>query len=312
MDMHFCMDWKHTNFDWNRARAFLVTVEEGSYSAAARALGVAQPTLGRQVSALEEELGLVLLERVGNKLSPTPEGLALAGKVREMNEAAIGCALLAAGQAQSIEGLVRIAASEPVAAYVLPAMVEEMLSAHPGLRIELVVSNATSDLRRREADIAIRHVRPQGADLVARLIKEQCRAYLYASSGYLRRINNPASPQSLMEQGRIIGFDDTPALQNTLAGLGLQVPQDRLPVFVENQLVQWEMAKRGMGMCIMPEEVGEKEPGMERVLPGQLEGVAYPTWLVSHRELRTSQRIRVVFDLLTGMLKHTLSEPPPR
>jgi DNA-binding transcriptional LysR family regulator len=68
------MDWKAVTFDWNRARAFLVTAEEGSLSAAARALGMAQPTLGRQVAALERELGVALFERVGRGLTLTPSG----------------------------------------------------------------------------------------------------------------------------------------------------------------------------------------------------------------------------------------------
>ncbi len=104
--MRFCMDWRAVKFDWNRARAFLVTAEEGSLSAAARALGLAQPTLGRQVDALEEELGVVLFERVGRGLTLTPSGLELLEHVRGMGEAATRVSLAAAGQSESIEGKV--------------------------------------------------------------------------------------------------------------------------------------------------------------------------------------------------------------
>ena len=110
--MRFRMDWRSVNFDWNRARAFLVTAEEGSLSAAARALGMAQPTLGRQVDALEDELGVVLFARVGRGLTLTPSGLELLDHVRAMGEAATRVSLAAAGQSQSIEGTSCISASE--------------------------------------------------------------------------------------------------------------------------------------------------------------------------------------------------------
>ena len=154
--MRNCMDWRSVKFDWNRARAFLVTAEEGSLSAAARSLGMAQPTLGRQVSALEEELGVVLFERLGKGLTLTPSGLELVEHVRAMGAAATRVSLTASGQAQSVEGTVRITASEVTSAYMLPPIIARMREDMPGITIEIVSSNALSDLRRREADIAIR------------------------------------------------------------------------------------------------------------------------------------------------------------
>lgn len=296
------MEWKKSAFDWNRARAFLVTVEEGSFSAAARALGVAQPTLGRQVAALEEDLGLALFERGGNRLVLTAPGLELVEQVRAMNEAATQFSLIAAGQARTIDGLVRIAASEAVSAYLLPPIVAELRARHPGIEVELVVSNTTSDLRRREADIAIRHFRPQGDDLVARLVKEKSEAHLYAAPSYLRRIGNPRTPEELAARGHVIGFDESDTLKRGLQALGLAFGDESFPVRTENHLVQWELAKRGVGMCVMMGEVGDSEPRVRRALPDAAAGVAFPTWLTSHRELKTSRRIRVVFDLLAETL----------
>lgn len=296
------MEWKKSAFDWNRARALLVTAEEGSFSAAARALGVAQPTLGRQVAALEEDLGLALFERVGNRLVLTATGLDLVDQVRAMNEAATQFSLIAAGQARTIDGLVRIAASEAVSAYLLPPIVAELRARQPGIEVELVVSNTTSDLRRREADIAIRHFRPQGDDLVARLVKEKSEAHLYAAPSYLRRIGNPRTPEELAARGHVIGFDESDTLKRGLQALGLPFGDESFPVRTENHLVQWELAKRGVGMCVMMEEVGDSEPSVGRALPDAAAGVAFPTWLTSHRELKTSRRIRVVFDLLAETL----------
>lgn len=305
------MDWKKSAFDWNRARAFLVTAEEGSFSAAARALGLAQPTLGRQVAALEEELGVALFERVGNGLVLTNTGLNLLEQVREMSEAATRFSLIAAGQTQTIAGTIRIAASEAVSGLVLPPLVQELRSRHPAIDIELVVSNTSSDLRRREADIAVRHFRPQGDDLVARLIKEKSDAHLYAAPSYLKRIGNPRTPDELAERGHVIGFDESDTLKNGLRALGLPFADQSFPVRTENHLVQWELAKQGVGMCVMMEEVGERERRVRRALPDFDKAVSFPTWLTSHRELKTSRRIRVVFDLLAELLAERLSTTPP-
>lgn len=296
------MAWKNLVFDWNRARAFLVTAEEGSFSAAARALGLAQPTLGRQVAALEEELGVALFERVNNRLTLTATGLDLLEQARAMSEAATRFSLVAAGQVQTLEGTVRVAASEAVSALVLPPIVGEVRRLHPGIEVEIVVSNSTSDLRRREADIAVRHFRPKGDDLVARLVRETAEAHLYGTPRYLQRIGNPRTPEELAARGHVIGFDDTDTLKKGLRVLGLPFDDDRFPVRTANHLVQWELAKRGVGLCMMMASVGDKEAKVRRALPDFGPGFAFPTWLTSHRELRTSRRIRVVFDFLAEQL----------
>lgn len=296
------MDWRGGDFDWNRARAFLVAAEEGSFSAAARALGLAQPTLGRQVAALEEELGLTLFQRLGQRLTLTAAGLELAEQVRAMNEAATRASLVAAGTSQRVDGLVRVAASEAVAAFLLPPAVAELRAHHPGIEIELVVSNQTSDLRRREADVAVRHTRPRGDDLVGRLVAETCHAHLYASPAYLTQIGQPRTKDNLAARGHVLGFDEGDALRKGLAAVGLPFDAGAFPVRTANHLVQWELAKRGVGMCVMMEEVGDREPAVRRALPGLAPVATYPTWITSHRELRTSRLIRVVFDVLGDLL----------
>lgn len=300
--MHECMIEKHAAFDWNHARAFLVTAEQGSFSAAARALGLAQPTLGRQVSALEEELGAPLFERVGKRLVLTPTGLELVEQARAMRDAAARLSLIAVGQSQTLEGVVRLAASEAVSAYLLPPIVQELRSRHRGIEIELVVSNSSSDLRRREADIAVRHVRPQGDDLIARLLQERCEAHLYAAPGYLKRLRNPRTAAELAARGQVIGFDETDTLRKALRALGYPFSDQSFPVRTENHLVQWELAKQGVGICVMMKEVGDNERRVRRALPDDSPCVVYPAWLTTHRELRTSRRMRVVFDYLTEAL----------
>lgn len=297
--MHLCMDWRSVKFDWNRARAFLVTAEEGSLSAAARALGMAQPTLGRQVNALEDELGVVLFERVGRGLTLTPSGLELLDHVRAMGNAANRVSLSAAGQSQSIEGTICISASEIYAAFLLPPIIAKLRELEPGIDVEIVASHATSDLRRREADIAIRNFRPTEPDLVAKKIRD-VPARLYATPNYIEKIGNPRLPVDL-DQADFISIDSAGALRNGLNAICFDLTRRNFPIMTENYLVMWELVKHGLGIGILDGNIGDAEPLVARVLP-DLEPLMFPIWLVAHRELNTSRRIRMVFDLLATEL----------
>lgn len=297
--MHLCMDWRSVKFDWNRARAFLVTAEEGSLSAAARALGMAQPTLGRQVDALEQELGLALFERAGRGVTLTPGGLELLEHVRAMGDAATRVSLVAAGQTDSIEGEVLIAASELYAAHILPPIVAKLRQQQPGIRLELVAANTPSDLRRREADIAIRNFRPAEPDLIARKIAD-AKARLYASPNYLDRLGPPKTAYDL-RQAEFISLGDTAPMIAALNGLGLNITDGNFPVTAENHLVMWAMVKAGLGIGVVDATVGDADPDVVQVLP-DLEPILFPVWLVAHRDLNTSRRIRMVFDLIAEEL----------
>jgi len=297
------MDWRRVQFDWNRARAFLVTAEEGSLSAAARALGSTQPTVGRQVAALEEELGVTLFERVGRGLQPTATGLELVEHVRAMGEAATRVSLTSAGQSLSLEGPITITAGEAIAAYLLPPILARIRTQYSGINIEIVASNRPSDLLRREADIAIRNYRPTEPELVAKKVAETS-ARLYASSEYLESIGNPGKDGDL-RGASFIGFDRTPLYMNGLNALGLRLTPQNFPIVTEQQLVQWEFVKRGLGIGIMMEQIGDSETGVVRAFP-DLPPYPVPLWLTSHREVRTSRRVRVVFDLLAEGIRSWL------
>jgi len=297
--MHLCMEWNGVKFDWNHAKAFLITAEEGSLSAAARVLGAAQPTLGRQVSAFEEELGIVLFQRVGRGLALTEAGLELLDHVRAMGDAANRVSLTALGQSQSIEGIVRISASEVYAAYLLPPIIARLRREQPGIEVEIVASHSTSDLRRREADIAIRNFRPTEPDLIARKIRD-VPAQLYATPEYLDRIGNPKLPFDL-RNAEFINITSGDAFMHGLNRMGLDLTKANFPIMTENYLVMWEYVKRGLGIGVLDAHIGDAEPAVMHVLP-DLEPLMFPIWLVAHREISTSLRIRTVFDLLVSEL----------
>jgi DNA-binding transcriptional LysR family regulator len=298
--MHICMDWRSVKFDWNRARAFLVTAEEGSLSAAARALGMAQPTLGRQVDGLEKELGIVLFERVGRGLTLTPSGLELLEHVREMGEAAGRVSLTALGQSQALEGTICISASETYAAVLLPSIITKLRKMEPGIQVEIVVANHASDLRRREADIAIRNFRPTEPDLIAKKIGD-ADAVLYATPDYVAKIGSPTKPYDL-RHADFVNMDHGGMMLKGLNTLGLGLTEANFPLLTESYLVMWELVRQGAGIGILDAYIGDADPIVRRVLP-DLEPLVFPIWLVAHRELKTSRRIRMVYDFLAEELR---------
>ncbi len=295
------MEWTTLRFDWNRARAFFVTAEEGSFSAAARALHLSQPTVGRQVAALEEELDVTLFERVGRQLVLTDTGLELVEHVRAMGEMASRLSRTAAGRSLSLDGPITITASEIISARLLPPILLQIRTTHPGILIEVVADNAVRDLSRREADIAVRNAPPSEPDLVARKLHDAF-AWAYASPAYLAKVG-PIDTLADFTKTSILGFPERSRMLNGLNALGMNLSEANFPVVTASHLVQWEMCKAGLGISLMMAEVGDREPRVRKVLPS-MAPLKVPMWLVSHREVRTSRRVRVVFDLLAkGLAK---------
>ena len=260
-----------------------------------------QPTLGRQVSALEDELGVALFERAGRGLELTPTGLDLLEHVRAMGNAANHLSLTASGQSTAIEGSICLTATEVMAAFTLPPIIQKLRQQQPGIEIEIIASNSTSDLKRREADIALRAFRPTQPELIAKKLTE-VPANLYASPRYLQRIGNPKSLAEL-SNADYLGFDRSERMIVALNEKGLSLTRRNFPIITENHLVQWELVKQGVAIGIMPDEVGDAEPLVQRVLP-DFEPYVGDIWLVAHRELKTSRRVRMVFDFLAAELSH--------
>lgn len=299
------MNWTAVTFDWNQARAFLATVEEGSLSAAARALKLTQPTLSRQVAALEQDLGVTLFERVGRSLVPTASGLELLDHVRGMGEAATRVSLSASGQSQAIGGTVTITASDGLSAFELPPILKRLRDEAPGIKVELVVSNEIRDLRLREADIAIRHVQPDHPDLIAKRLRDGT-GHLYAMPAYLDRAGRPETLADLSSHD-IIGHGDDARMAEFLTDFGVTLTARNFVLSADNGLVVLELLKQGLGITALSREMASTVPELEPVLPDQL-GIPIPVWLVTHRELHTSRRIRTVFDILAEMLGKPTNE----
>lgn len=286
------------SFDWNQARAFLATAEEGSLSAAARSLGQRQPTLSRQVANLEADLGVILFERVGRRLIITQAGKELLEHFKAMGTAANLVSLSASSQSQAVEGQVSITTMDVIATYRLPRVLRKIREAAPGISIDVFTSNEVRDLMRREADISIRHARPEQPDLVGKLIGEMP-AHLYASREYLQSFGQHETIDDIAGAD-FIGFNNA-QLCSMLTARGLLLTEKNFRLATGNGTAYLAMVKEGLGIGVLLEKDAEMMPELIKVLP-ELELLMVPVWLVTHRELNTSRRIRIVFDLLAEHL----------
>ncbi len=298
------MNWKPVKFDWNHTRAFLVTAEEGTLSAAAKALGMTQPTLSRQVAALEAEMGITIFERVGQRLVLTDSGVELLEHARLMGTAALQFSLTAAGQSQQIEGSVVISAGELDAVFRLPKIIAKLRREEPGIDIEVIVTNKPSDLKRREADIAIRSFRPTQNDLIAKKLGEEV-IWLYGTQEYLAQLPQFAEFSDITDI-QIIGFDRSNAVSEVLNQQGWNLSMQNFRLITSFQMLQLELCKEGLGVIFFPEDMGDKDPTLVRAFEHIGPVIQLPVWLVCHQELRTNLRVRRVFDFIADELSQAL------
>ncbi|WP_419906849.1 LysR family transcriptional regulator [Hoeflea sp.] len=281
--------------DWNLIRSFLAIAECGTLAAAAHSLGVSQPTLGRHVDTLEEQLGLVLFTRGRHGMTLTEAGLSIIDDARAMAAEADRLSLHAAGRAQAVSGTVRITASDVVATYILPPIIAGLGQAEPDIQIELVPSNAIENLLSRDADIAVRMVRPVQNDLIARKTNDLGMG-TYAHEEYLARHGVPDTLEQFFHH-RLIGMDRSSLIINGMADLGIHAQRGSFAVRTDDQVAYFELIRGGAGIGFAAHILAAGHPSLRRILP-DIAIPALPIWLASHRELRTSPRIRRVMDFL--------------
>lgn len=289
-----------TEIDWNLIKSFVVVAETGSLSAAARKLSASQPTLGRHIAELEQALGVTLFRRGRSGYQLTEAGAVLYERGRAVAERATAFSLLALGSVEAIEGTVRIAASEVVAAYVLPEMTARLGAEEAGIEVEIVASNQVENLLRRDADIAVRMVEPRQNELVARKVTD-IPLCLCAAKSYLDQRGRPLQPSDLAQHA-LIGFDRSDEMIHAFAALGVPVGRSTFRFRSDNQIVLLEALRAGNGIGVIQEPLADRDPLVEKLLPG-LPLPTLPVWLAVHRDVRNSVRIRRVLDFLHQELK---------
>jgi len=285
--------------DWALWRSFAAVVEKGSLSAAARALSLSQPTLGRHIEALEHQLGSTLFERALTGLRPNDTALRLYEHVQVANKALAEAIMVADGANAELAGTVRITASMVTAHYTLPQILLQVRAEFPAISIDLVPSDSPENLLIREADIAVRMFRPTQHELITKKIGESA-ILCCAHQSYLDRRGTPARFEDLYNHD-LIGFDRSDLLITAARALGATLSRDDFCLRSDSQTAVWELAKAGLGVSFGQKVLIESTPGMVALMP-ELDIPPLEVWLTTHRELFTSRRIRVIYDRLGALL----------
>jgi DNA-binding transcriptional LysR family regulator len=285
----------NSQFDWTLVRSFLAALEQGSLLGASRVLGSSQPTVGRHISELESQLGVVLFERTGRGLQPTDMAIRLADSARSMEAGALQLQRKVSGADSGVSGTVRITASQPVACVLLPPLLAKLQLLLPAIQIDLVASNEVSNLLRREADIAIRMVQPDQSTLIAKRIGKVTLG-VYAHRDYLQRRGSPRHASEIL-QHTLIGSDRNEDILRGFAAMGYPLTRENFAFRSDDFLACWQAVRNGIGIGFVADYVARTDTSIVRLLTS-LKITPLPMWLAVHREIRTSKRIRAVYDFL--------------
>ncbi len=296
---------QNNTFDWALLRSFLAVLDAGSLLGAAKKLNAQQPTLSRHVSELEHQLGVALFERTGRGVTPTAAALAIAEAARQMESGASAVTQALSRRALATQGNVRISASEVAANYLLPPLIASLQRDEPGIQIELVASNQISNLLRREADIALRMVKPAQTSLIARKLGtvEICAA---AHEDYLAQYGAPKTPRDLLRH-RLIGYDRDETIIRGFAKLGLNMSRENFAVRTDDQTSYGRLVASAAGIGFVARYNLAHLSGVKQVLP-ELRIPPLPCWLVVHREIRGNAIVRRVFDHLAEGVRDAIDE----
>jgi len=298
-----------TEPDWDLWRAFIAVMAAGTLSGAARALALTQPTIGRQIEALEAALGAPLFVRSPQGLTPTDAAHAIAPLARNMAAAAGAIARAAYGAAQAQAGIVRVTASEVMSVEVLPEMLASFRADNPDIEIELSVSNRVEDLLTREADLAVRMTSPIQQALVGKKIGA-VGVGLYGHRDYLERAGAPRNLDELAGH-TLIGYDANVAAIEAIKPLHPLVSRRFFAIRTDSEITQLALVRAGVGIGGMQDPLARRDRNMIAILPGAL-AMPLDVWLVVHEDLRRARAVQLLFAHLERKLKAYVGAPSRR
>ncbi|MBO9667790.1 MAG: LysR family transcriptional regulator [Bdellovibrio sp.] len=290
------------NLSWDLFKSYLAVVKEKTLSGAAKSLGIAQPTVGRHIDTLEQELKVSLFTRSQTGFIPTEAGLRLLPYAESIASNATALVREVSEYSDAIEGTVRVTASEVISVEVLPAIFSRLQSTHPGLKIEMVASNQAKNLLDREADIAVRMFKPTQQSLVIRKVGEIEFGW-HAHKDYLKRQGVPKTEGELKDHS-LIGFDqETDFVRSFKAKIG-NIERSDLSLRTDNDLVQLAAIRSGFGIGVCQIKLAQRDSNLVRVLPKQIQP-KLTTWVTMHENLKSTARYRAVFaELVKGLSEY--------
>ncbi|WP_136443192.1 LysR family transcriptional regulator [Pacificoceanicola onchidii] len=293
-----------SKLDWSLVQTFLSVANHGSLSEAARTLGISQPTAGRQIARIEEALDLELFTRQPRGLALTEGGRALLPHAEAMAEGMRGMSLAAAGRSASLSGPVRITASVFMAHHHLPPILATLRAEEPEISIDLVPTDSPENLLYREADIAVRMYETEQLDIVTKKLGT-LKLGLFAAKSYLERTGRPEHFGDVWSRD-LVGYDRSDLLVRGMREFGLAATRDWFATRCDHHGVCWELIRAGCGIGIAQVSVGDTDTTVERLFP-EVPLPGLPVWLAAHEAVRTTPRIRRVWDALETGLRPLLS-----
>jgi DNA-binding transcriptional LysR family regulator len=295
---------------WDYYRTFLYVLRNGSLSAAARELRLTQPTVGRQIAALEKSLGgKALFTRSPSGLLPTRTALELQPHAEAMAATAAMMVRASSGEA-AMKGTVRITASATIGVEVLPPALRSFSVAHPGITQELVLSDLSADLLKRDADIAVRMVQPRQQALFARRVGRVALG-LHAHRQYLERHSMPSKLEDLQHHV-VIGFDRMPAYARDLKFGGLPVTRELFNFRTDNESGQFAALRAGIGVAVCQYGIARRYVDLVPLMPKEF-SMSLDVWVVMHEDQKKVERVRAMFDhLAIAMAEYCDGAGPPR
>jgi DNA-binding transcriptional LysR family regulator len=289
--------------NWSDYPIFLAVAEAGSLTAAGRALGMSQPTVGRRIRALEDHFGTPLLKRESGQLIPTNFGQSMLDHIRRMQDEASAIDRSSATLEDSLSGVVRLSATEGIGTSWLPGVMQNFRTEHPDVLIDIGIGFQSFNLAQREADIALRWRSPgEQNSLIGRKVAEVGFG-LFASPDYLSRRGSPATPEELVEHDGVLAqIMDGKSLW-LMDDDGKMIYKPKRVTFNTNSIWAFDQALvHGYGIGVLPMcGVNAKALGLVRVLPEIVHMESL--YLVAHQDLKRSMRIRAVFDYLVGAFR---------
>jgi DNA-binding transcriptional LysR family regulator len=280
--------------DWNDARVFLGIYRVGTLRGAAAQLGVDQATAGRRLAALEKALNAKLFLRTPGGYVPTPAGEAAARSAEKMEQAAHQLEREMQGLDNRLSGTVRLATTDTMAQHFILDALHALHREHPDIRVVLHVTTAISNLTRREADLAVRTLKPTDPDLVSRHLARRASG-LYASRRYLRAFG---TPQDSLAGHDLVVYHASVAPRQATHLAGLPIAGARVALEVNTGVMLIEAARRGIGIAELPIHLAERDSQLVRLFPQHEH--QYDMYLVMHGDLHRSARVRAVADAIVA------------
>lgn len=279
--------------DWDDLRTFLAIARHGTLSAAARALGVTQPTMGRRLAAMEARTGARLLQRLPGGYALTPLGETVLGNAERVDAEVLAAERTITGKDVALEGVVRLTTVDTLAARILAPALATLQAKHPGIIVELVPDTRSLSLSRREADIALRLSRFEGHEVAARRVGALAMG-LYASSDWVKRIG--------AEPVRLVTVLDDQAHLPEARWLRDAFPDATISFRSNSREVQLHATLAGAGIAALARYRADREPGLVRLHPDRSDLVR-DIWSGVHMDLRHMPRVRAVTDAVVEALR---------